>query len=148
MITFDLLPLHRVYKEIIPNIPRHYTEMTDGDEYGVPDIDWDLYLTLSERNKCVVVTVRDNGKLVGYSVYTLGNNPRYRDIREAGSAGIFLEKEYRGELSHRLIQKADEYLQKIGIQETHYILSDDRVGRLLGRDGYKSKYKMWSKRYG
>lgn len=148
MIEFDLVPLHRVYQEIMPNIARHYTEMTDGDDYGTPDIDWDTYLALSRIHRCVVVTARDGGKLIGYSAYTIGNNLRYKEITEATSSGVFLEKEYRGQLSSQFIKKADEYLKKIGIHETNYILSDDRVGRLLGRNGYESKYKIWSVKYG
>lgn len=147
MITFALLPLHRVYEEIKPNIPRHYSEMTEGDDYGPPDIDWEMYLHLSALNKCLVVTVRDDGKLVGYSVYSVGRNPRYKTITQACSDGIFLEREYRGKLSRIFMKKADEYLKKIGVRETIYILSDDRVGRVLGGNGYKSKYRVWRMKY-
>lgn len=140
------MPFHAIGHEIAPNVARHYQEMTDGDDYGPPNIDWDGYLAASYAGRCVAVTVRDNGKLVGYSVYSIGNNPRYRHIIEANSDGIFLEKEYRGAVSREFIKKADEYLQSMGIHETNYVLSDDRVGRTLS--GYTSKYKIWSKKYG
>lgn len=148
MIAFDLAPLHRIYHEIEPNVERHYSEMTEGDDYGPPDIDWALYLALSKADRCIVVTVRDEGKLVGYSAYIIGKNPRYKTRTQASSQGLFLEKEYRGRLSGIFIKKADEYLRKIGVHETAYILSDDRVGHLLGRHGYESKYKVWSVKYG
>lgn len=148
MLTFDLVPLHCVYEEIMPNISRHYNEMTEGDEYGEPDIDWELYLAVSRINRCVVVTARDVNKLVGYAVYTLGNKLRYKNIKQASSEGVFLEKEYRAKYSRIFLKKADEFLKQIGTQETHYILSDDRVGRILGGNGYKSKYKVWSVTYG
>lgn len=148
MITFGIAHLHDVYEEIKPNVARHYAEMSDGDDYGTPEIDWDSYLAASRANRCVVVTVRDEKKLVGYSVYSLGANPRYKNLVMASSDGIFLEKPYRGKLSRQLIKKADEYLKNIGVHETVYILSDDRVGQLLSRDGYQSKYKVWSHKYG
>lgn len=122
--------------------------MTDGDGYGTPDIDWHTYIQASRAGLCRVVTVRDDNKLVGYAVYSLGRNLRYKNIIEASSDGIFLEKEYRGKLSAELIKRADQYLKTLGIHETNYILSDDRVGRLLGRSGYQSKYKVWSRKYG
>lgn len=147
MITFDLLPLHRVYEEIKPNLPRHYHELTEGDDYGPFDIDWEMYLHLSHLNKCLVVTVRDDKKLVGYSVYSVGRNPRYKTIIQACSDGIFLEKEYRGQLSRIFMKKADEYLRQIGVGETIYILSDDRVGRILGGNGYKAEHKVWRIKY-
>lgn len=148
MISFDFVPLHDVAHEIQPNVERHYAEMSDGDDYGPPEIDWETYLQASRIGLCRVVTVRDNGVLVGYSVYSIGRNLRYKNLIEASSDGIFLEKEYRGELSIRLLNKADEYLSNLGVKETNYTESDDRLGRLLARSGYQSKYKIWSKRYG
>lgn len=144
--NFDLVPFHLIAGEIAPNISRHYTEMSEGDEYGPPNIDWDSYIHASVAGQCVAVTVRDQGVLVGYSVYMIGPNPRYKHIVEAVSSGIFLEKEYRGRIN--FFKKADEFLQKIGVQETSYILSDERVGKVLERQGYTSNYKIWSRNYG
>lgn len=148
LIHFDFVPLHTVGHEIAPNIARHYSEMTEGDEYGIPNIDWDSYISLSHAGQCMVVTVRDDEKLIGYSVYSIGRNPRYKHFIDALSDGVFLEKEYRGKLSGEFMKKADEYLRNIGIHETSYILSDDRIGHILGRSGYQSHYKIWSKKYG
>jgi len=148
MIVFDLMPLHRVYEEIKPNVARHYTEMTEGDDYGPPDMDWDTYISLSLVDQCVGVTARDDRKLIGYSAYVIGRNPRYKEIIQASSHGIFLEKEYRGRLSGVFIKKADGFLKKIGVHETDYTLSDDRVGHFLGREGYQPKYRVWSVKYG
>lgn len=148
MISFDLVPLHRIYHEISPNVARHYAEMTEGDEYGEPDLDWTLYLALSEADRCVAVTLRDGGKLVGYSVFVLGSNPRYKARRQADNAGLFIEKPYRAKYHSAMIKKSNKYLKKIGVHEAVYILSDDRVGRLLARHGAESKYKVWSIKYG
>ena len=148
MITFDFVPLHQVGHEIAPNVERHYSEMSDGDDYGIPQIDWDSYIAASHIGLCRVVTVRDEGELVGYAVYSIGRNLRYKNRIEASSDGVFLEKPYRGKLSNELLNMADKFLSELGIHETNYILSDDRVGKLLGRKGYKSKYKIWSKIYG
>ncbi len=146
-ITFDFVPLHTVVREIAPHVGTHYAQMTDGDDYGFPDIDWDSYLLASQAGLCRVVTVRDGGKLVGYSVYSFGRNLRYKEIIEASSDGIFLEKEYRGKLSSELLKRADQYLKALGIHETSYVLSDERVGKLLARNGYTAKYKVWTNKY-
>lgn len=146
MISFDFVPFHEVGDEIAPHVPRHYREMTEGDDYGEPRIDWRAYLAASHAGQLMVVTVRDDGKLVGYSAFTIGANPRYKHIIEADNNGIFLEKKYRGRISRLLMQKSDEYLQNLGVHQANYTLSDDRVGRML--PGYKSKYKVWSKTYG
>jgi hypothetical protein len=144
MIEFNFVPFHLVAGEIAPNVARHYREMTDGDDYGPPNIDWDTYIQASVNGQCMTVTARDNGKLIGYSVYVIGNNPRYKHIIEADSNGIFLEKEYRGKIN--FFKEADKFLKKIA-HETNYTLSDERVGKMLERNGYKSSYKIWSIKY-
>lgn len=140
------MPFHAIGREIAPNVARHYAEMTDGDSYGTPNIDWESYLAASHAGQLMAVTIRDSKKLVGYSVFSIGRNPRYKHIIEANSDGIFLEKSYRGRLSRLLFQKSDEYLKNMGVHETNYTLSDDRIGRMLA--GYQSKYKIWSIKYG
>lgn len=148
MIEFDFVPFHLVAGEIAPNVSRHYQEMTDGDDYGPPNIDWDTYIHASIQGQCLTVTVRDKKKLIGYSVYIVGPNPRYKHIIEASSNGIFLEKEYRGKHGIHFMKKADEFLKKMGVHETNYTLSDERVGKILERQGYETKYKIWSVKYG
>lgn len=138
--------MHWVIAELKPNVDRYYSEMTEGDDYGPPDVDWDMYESASRSGQCRVVTVRDNGKLIGFSIFVISTNQRYKNRIEANSDGIFLEKPYRGQLSKALLNKSDEYLQAIGVHETNYTLSDDRIGRML--PGYKSTYKVWSKKYG
>lgn len=148
VILFDFTPLHLVVDEIMPNVARHYEEMSDGDDYGPPDIDWDTYLALSHARQCMAVTARDKGKLIGYGVFAITRNLRYRTLWMASSEGIFIEKPYRGNLSKKFLRKCDAYLALYGARETHYILSDDRVGKLLARNGYESKYKVWRVKYG
>lgn len=147
MIEFDFVQFHLVAGEIAPNVARHYREMSEGDDYGPPNIDWDTYIQASVNGQCMTVTARDKNKLIGYAVYVIGRNPRYKHILEAESNGVFLEKEYRGKIGIRLLKKADEFLSKIGVQETNYTLSDERVGKILERNGYQTHYRIWSKKY-
>lgn len=133
-------------REIALNVARHYREMSQGDDYGTPEVDWDSYLSVSFAGLCWVVTARDKAVLVGYSIFIIGNNPRHKNLIEANNGGFFVEKPYRGKLGRLLTKKSDEYLQAMGVHETHYTESDDRVGRML--PGYQSKYRIWSKKYG
>lgn len=141
---FDFVPLHLVAGEIAPNVEKHYFQMSEGDEYGVPNLDWEYYLQVSHAGQCWVVTARDDQKLVGYAVYTISNNPRYKHLMEASCNGIFIEKEYRGRLGVQLIKAAEGYL-KNRVQETNYIIGGERFSKLLTRLGYKSTYRIWSK---
>lgn len=147
MITWDFVPVHTIAGEIAPNVERHYFEISEKDEYGVPNIDWRYYLEASNSGLCWAVTARDDGKLIGYSVFTISENPRYKHLLEANGNGLFIEKEYRGKLGMTFLKKTDEYLQKAGVKETNYIINGERVPKLLSRRGYKSTYKVYSRRY-
>lgn len=145
MIT--VVAFHEVAKEIAPNIARHHREMNKSDEYGVPNIDWENYLELSHAGQCVAAILRDGENLAGYSVYTIGFNPRYKHILEASSDGTFLEKEYRGR-GLELLRKAHEFLFSMGVQEINYITNDETFGKLLERRGAEQSYKIWSVKNG
>lgn len=144
---FDLVPAHEIADELAPNLSRHHSEMHVGDDNGDLNIDWDAFFQASLAGKFVAVTLRNEGKLVGYSLFLLGNNPRHKHILEAQGCGIHIEKEFRGQ-GLKLVRKADELLKAIGIQKTEYILNDSAMGKLLSRCGYKPNYTIWSYKYG
>lgn len=148
LITFDFVPLHLVTAEIAPNVERHYYEMTEGDDYGPPDIDWDGYNELSLAGRAFAAIIRDKGALVGYSTFAICENMRYKGRIEAFGQGIFIEKPYRSKYARKLVRHADICLSLLGVKETNYTLSDSRVGKMLESLGYKSTYTNWSRCYG
>ena len=143
---YDFVSFHEVAEELAKNLENHYDDVKEKDDYGRPDLDWDIYLQLSLAGKCKVVTARE-GKLVGYSVFCIGNNLNHKGVIEASNAGIFIDKEYRGKITLELIRLSDEYLKEIGVMETIYVLKDDRIGTLLKRAKYKARHTVWSNRY-
>jgi hypothetical protein len=148
MITYDFVPLHLVLMEIAPNAERHYYEMTEGDDYGPPDVDWDGYAQLSHNGQAYAAIVRDKNVLVGYSTFVLCENMRYKGRIEAFGQGLFIEKPYRSKCARKLIRHSDVCLAQLGAKETNYTLSDKRIGKLLVSLGYKSTYTNWSVRHG
>lgn len=148
MIDYQVVPFHTVGEELARNVDRYVSEITDFSEHGAPNVDWDGYLNLSAHGLARVITARHHEKLVGFIAFVLTHNMRHKHVREAWSQGIFVEKKYRGEVSVALTKKADEFIKTLGIHVTNYMLSDERVGRLLGRNGYQPKYTIWSKNHG
>ena len=143
----ELHPLHLVLDEIEANHKRHYSEMTDGDEYGEPDVDWELYRALSQAGSMACVTMRDEDKLVGWAAFSFGTNPRYKTMMQAENHGLFIEKDYR-KYSDMFIRKCLEFTRTVGAQETNFTESDDRVGKWLAKHGAKSTYKVYSFNHG
>lgn len=140
----DLVPLHTTIDEIQENHRRYYVEMTDGDEYGTPDVDWEYYRALSQSGSMAAVTMRDGDKLVGWAWFSFSTNPRYKNMMEAQNEGLFIEKEYRARWSDVFIKKCLEFTRTVGAHETNFTESDDKVGKWLAKHGAKSTYRIYS----
>lgn len=144
---YDLVPFQEIAEDVAKNAETHYADMGIKEGYGRPDLDWEMYLQMSLAGRCVAVTARDKGELKAYSVFLLSNNLHYKKFIEAMSTGFFIDKDYRGKITSEFIKKCDELLERIGVMQTSYSLSDDRLGRLFERVGYKASNIIWSKRY-
>lgn len=148
MIEYSFVPLHTVTCEIAPNVARHYDEIkTEGDK-GPPDMDWEQYDRASRLGHAVAVIARHDGQMIGYSCFTIGFNPRYKTILEANSAGLFVEKEYRAEVGEEMIDRAEQFLNGLGVKEINYDNDDEVFGRWISKKGYSVKSKLWSKKHG
>lgn len=145
---YDFVAFHEVEEELRNNAETHFNDMQVKPDYGKADLDWEGYLEASYVGRCRVVTLRDKGELVAYSVFLIFANPNHKSFIEANNLGIFVKKEYRGRTTIELIRKSDDFLQKIGVMETNYIFNDSRFGKLLERARYKASNTIWSIRYG
>ena len=137
---YDFVPFHLVAEEIAKNLENHY----DPNEDKMPNLDWDSYLQLSLADRCKVVIIRDNGRLIAYSVFCISQNLNHKEVMEASNTGIFIHKEYRGKVISEFLHRSDEYLRKLGVMEVTHIINDRRFGVLLKRAGYKAKHTVWS----
>lgn len=63
---------------------------------------------------------------------------------EADNHGLFIEKQYRARWSDVFIKRCIEYMRTIGVQETNFTESDERVGRWLSKHGAKATYHVYS----
>lgn len=131
----ELHPLHVVLEEIEQSHAIHYQDM---------DMDWELYRALGNTGSIAAVTMHDGDKLVGWAVFVLATNPRYKTRLEAESQGLFIEKEYRARWSSVFIKQCLEYMRTIGAVETNFTESDNKVGRWLSKHGAKPTYKIYS----
>jgi hypothetical protein len=142
---YDFVPFEDVGEEIARNLEAHYNDADSRDDYGRPDLDWPAYITLSREGKCGAVIARNDGELIAYSVFIIGMNINHKQIAEALNTGFFIAEKWRGKITNEFLRKSDEYLKEIGVDRINYVLSDDRLGQLLKRKGYKSKFITWSK---
>ena len=85
---------------------------------GIPlDVNYRAYFKLEEMEKLEVHTVRDDGKLIGYSLWMLHYHIHYKTSLTANSTLIYVKPEYRkGLLGYKLIKWSIGKIKERGVQ--------------------------------
>jgi GNAT superfamily N-acetyltransferase len=118
MITCQVEPFPPFLEEVKPMLPLHWEELALNKDRVPLDPQYDVYLDRNARGEVLVVTVREDGVLVGYFVGFVAPGLHYRtcltltmdifwvhpDHRGAG-AGIALFKAVEAEARRRGIQR-------------------------------------------
>lgn len=141
---YQIEAFHDIAGYVAKNVSEHHKEADERETSEPLNMDWDYYFEASLAGQCIAITARDDGELVGYSVFFIETNANHKHILEAVNSGVFLEKKYRGRESLNLFKRSTELLRGKGIHAINYLIKDDRIGKLLSRQGYKMEMKLWS----
>lgn len=140
----EFIHLHDVIKEVCNLAQSHHDDAIEPKSKCL-SIDWDYYLNLSLSGCFMGVVMRDEqGIMRGYSFYQVTNDPLNKEKKVANCDVIFIKKEYRGKNTFDMLKFADEHLKKLSVDETTYVFHDQRLGKILARNGYKPEYTVWS----
>lgn len=127
-----------LYGEMWPIFEDHYEEIAHYKDIKLsPDT---LYYDTAQKIGILrVFTIRDEGKLVGYSVFTVGKNPHYSESIQAKQDILFLSKKLRGGFNgFKFIKWCDDQLKKECVQVVyHHVKKEHNFGPVLERQGYK-----------
>lgn len=145
MITYKLHPIHEVLDYLQSHEDEHYEDIKDKSLYPEINMNWDIYIELSEAGMCHAVIIYDDNKPVGYSAFTLTTDLNNSKSVIAYSVALFIEKEYRGSLVLDFIKECDNLLAKIEVRKILYNCSDERIGRILRKADYLPKSVNWTK---
>jgi GNAT superfamily N-acetyltransferase len=134
-------------EELKPLTVRHYEEVAlhKGD---VPlDPDWNKYKRLVELGFVMFVGARNNGKLVGYSLFIMADMIHYRTTRLADNDVLYLSPEYRqGMAGVKMIKFCEAELKQQGIKKILWHVKQARDFRkILYRMGYVDEDMILSK---
>lgn len=78
--------------------------------------DYTVYGRLATVDGLHIVTVRDDGKLIGYYISFLYYHPHYKHDKFAINDIMFIDKEHRGGTAgYRLLKFAESELKSIGV---------------------------------
>jgi len=128
-------------------ICNHWEDVALNQDTVKLDPDWDAYKKLYEAGVLLVVTSRYDEKLVGYSVYIVGESLHYKGLKIAESDAFWLDKEYRkGMTGMKMIKFAEKALKD---RDVDFIMSKVKIHRDIGpvfeRMGYSPIETVYSK---
>lgn len=126
MITYQPEMLEDVAEEICPLLEMHYQDLTAHKEFIKLAPDWDRYYQMEFLGRLAVFTARDDGKLIGYSIFFLDTLMHYKDTRVASNDVLYLHPNYRTGLGAialiRLIRFSESEIKKIAGEEKIRVL--------------------------
>ena len=148
-ITFQKESLNDFIEEFAGLLKPHMAEINVSQRLGfVFKPDYGRYIKLQEAGVYTVVTCRDDGKLVGYSVFSVFPHIRYMDCKFAKEDLYYIVPEYRGNgLGTKLFIETEKVLKEQGVDQivfTTKIYSDH--SSIFEKLGYELFEKSFTKR--
>jgi len=128
-------------------LQQHYEELTLFKEHINLEPNWDSYLRLEQQKNLVLITARDKGVLVGYTLFFLTNHMHYKSTRVAINDVLFLHKNYRkGFTGIKLLKEAETVLKALGVDKIMWhVKFTNNFGPILQRMGYVNEEIIFSK---
>lgn len=138
MIKFGVERYSQVNEDIKELIKLHYDEIAVNKEDIPLDPDWDRYKLLDDKGLIMIITARDEGKLVGYSIFFISNHLHYKSTVYANNDLLYLHPDYRKGLTGiKLIKTSEIYLKQRGVAKIMWHIKFNKDFRiLLHRFGY------------
>jgi GNAT superfamily N-acetyltransferase len=146
MITFQTEPFAKFIQDGKEIFAEHNNEVVLQDKQISLDVNYKAYFKLAEADKLEVCTIRDNGKLVGYTLWMLHYHIHYKTSLTANSTLIYVVPEYRkGLLGYKLIKWSINKLKERGVQRLMMgVKPNYDFGRLLERLGASHFEKIYT----
>lgn len=111
------------------------------------DIDWGKYLQLESLDMFKIITVRLEGKLIGYLVSIITTGLHYSNHKFATVDSVYVSPCYRGgTISYRLIKESVKYLKDIGADVVQlYVKTHIPFDKLCTHLGFKESERVYIK---
>lgn len=132
--------LYECRNELIPLFVRFHVEQGKHDIELDPD--WDQLLRMTATGMLRVVTVRDEGTLVGFLLNTLGPALFYKSTLHASTIAYWLDPVYRaGWFPVKVFRRNLELLREWGVKRAFIAVDasykNGRMGMVFRRLGYE-----------
>lgn len=147
MITIKRESYNQIIEDITSILPEHWQEVAHyKDKIPLSPI-FEAYAELDKRGQLFIVAMRDNGKLIGYSIYIINRHIHYSTCLCACNDLLYLLPENRNHnLGIKLILESDNLLVDHGINRiTYHVKPEHDFSPLLKRLGYMQEEIMYGR---
>lgn len=144
MITYQIENFTDNLEAVAALTYEHWKEIAGYRDKIALNPDWDKYREMDSIGIVLLMTARDNGAMVGYSIFMIFPLLHYRDHVAASNDVIYLRPQYRGIPGYKLVKFCHESLVKIGgvSRITWHIKPVNDWSRILIKLGYKVEEQM------
>jgi len=119
-LSLQVEPFRAFCEEVKPLLPRHWEDLALDKEKVPLAPDWQRYALLDAQGALSVVTVREKGRLVGYSIMVVMPGLHYVTCLEARMDIFWLAPEVRGRMGGlRLFRAHERELQRRGVKRIY-----------------------------
>jgi L-amino acid N-acyltransferase YncA len=147
MLTTHVESLTEHLQELKPLFPLHYEELALNKDKVPLDPQYDIYLQRDALGQCLLVSMREEGRLVGYYVGFINPGLHYKTCLTCVTDIFYVHPEVRCRMGGpRLFKAVKEELKRRGVQrwfvgsKNHADAS--RLFEVLGFDKVETFYSM------
>lgn len=136
-----------VYEDFAELFKKHWEEIANNKNEIKLSVDYDGYIQLDKLGKLHLVTARDDGKLIGYTMNFVIRHFHYKDNLFGINDILFVSPEYRrGGVGMSLLKYNEQSLFAKGIEVFHlHMKTAHDFSALLQRLGYREIEKIYEK---
>lgn len=117
MITFHAERMETFFRDGQELFPLHYKELALNQDVIPLELDTERYLQAEKDGALAIVTVRDDGKLVGYVVAAILRHLHYASLVCASVDMYWLRPEYRKGYGAKMFMFAMDYWTRRGAKK-------------------------------
>ena len=118
MISYQLEPLFTFVPNLAPLMEEHYKEI--GDSSLEPHLDLPLYQGFETGGNLPILTVREDGKMIGYVVVFVKQHPHYKELCGFEDAYFLSSQARKRGVGREMIEKMLEHLKARGVKKVFF----------------------------
>lgn len=148
---FELESFEECVEEIKPLIDAHYSEVEFYQDKVKLSVNYELLAQLDKLDMLYMFIMRnDEGKLVGYNVFSVAKAVHYKDHYYATNYTVYIDPEYRH--THHTVDffnYCEKFLKEDDVSIVHYQMKTNKTfSTLMNNLGYENTEAVYTKYVG